>query len=279
MRLAASIAVWASLATLLCAAPTQSVHRRIEKKPKAVLAASSNPDDPSVGSQVAVNWINPIRGNVTVMLESNIGGPTYVIAPSVPAISQEGYCDSGAGVGVVQPGHECGMVQFVVPEGWERMNNYTIVVMSLDNSNTIGYTDMITIANANSSSPSNVPSSEVPTGTAATLLTIPAPTSTNVGASTPFDGTLPSPTAVSRAVSSSPPSSSVATSSGGRSSASVSGSQTGSAVATSAQSSAVAAGAATSAASATSASTRINASWATTFGALLLGMAALAGTV
>lgn len=76
-----------------------------------------------VGSQVAVNWINPIRGNVTVMLESNIGGPTYVIAPSVPAISQEGYCDSGAGVGVVQPGHECGMVQFVVPDGWERMNN------------------------------------------------------------------------------------------------------------------------------------------------------------
>mgnify|MGYP007085892271 FL=1 len=62
-------------------------------------------------------------GNVTVMLESNIGGPTYVIAPSVPAISQEGYCDSGAGVGVVQPGHECGMVQFVVPDGWERMNN------------------------------------------------------------------------------------------------------------------------------------------------------------
>lgn len=47
MRLAASIAVWASLATLLSAAPTQSAHHRVEKKPKAVLAASSNPDDPS----------------------------------------------------------------------------------------------------------------------------------------------------------------------------------------------------------------------------------------
>jgi hypothetical protein len=47
MRLAASIAVWASLGALLSAAPAQSTNHRVEKKPKAVLAASSNPDDPS----------------------------------------------------------------------------------------------------------------------------------------------------------------------------------------------------------------------------------------
>lgn len=76
-----------------------------------------------IGSKVAVNWINPIQGNVNVLLESNIGGPTYTIASNIPAISQEGYCDSGAGTGVVQPGNECGQVQFVVPDGWQQMNN------------------------------------------------------------------------------------------------------------------------------------------------------------
>lgn len=78
-----------------------------------------------IGSKVAVNWIHPTPGNVSVLLESNIGGPTYTIAESIPSISQEGYCDSGAGVGVVQPGHVCGMVQFVVPDGWQQMNNCT----------------------------------------------------------------------------------------------------------------------------------------------------------
>lgn len=46
-----------------------------------------------------------------------------MITNSIAGTSQEGYCDSGYGLGVVAPGHECGRVEFVVPDGWEKMNN------------------------------------------------------------------------------------------------------------------------------------------------------------
>ncbi|BGP58092.1 hypothetical protein JCM8202_006206 [Rhodotorula sphaerocarpa] len=233
MRLASAVSAWASLASLLASASAASASpaasrvpsapQRLPQEPRPVLAASHNPDNPEgvtlyvtepacgfyrctvtwpIGSKVAVNWIHPTPGNVSVLLESNIGGPTYTIAESIPSISQEGYCDSGAGVGVVQPGHVCGMVQFVVPDGWQQMNNYTIVVQSLSDPSMAGYTDMITIAPANSSSPSHVPASEIPSGTVASILTIPAPTSTDFGASTWYTGSTPAPTAVTGATSS-----------------------------------------------------------------------------
>ncbi|KAK4330509.1 Proteophosphoglycan ppg4, partial [Rhodotorula toruloides] len=151
-----------------------------------------------IGSKVDVNWLGPPPGNVSVSLASNIGGPTYVIAPNVPATSQEGYCDAGYGLGVVAPGHECGRVEFVVPDGWKQMTNYTIVVQSLSDSSLAGYTDMINITAPNASSPSAIPS-----GTVASLVTIPAPTSTNVGASVAYTGKIPAPTAVTGAPSSS----------------------------------------------------------------------------
>ncbi|GAA6005219.1 uncharacterized protein JCM10292_005347 [Rhodotorula paludigena] len=149
-----------------------------------------------VGSKVAVNWLGPPPGNVRVSLESNIGGPSYLITSSIAANSQEGYCDSGYGMGVIAQGHECGRVEFVVPEKWQRLNNYTIVVQSLSDESLIGYTDMITIADYNASSPSAVPAKQVPAGTSVSLLTIPGPTSVNKGASTRYTGVYPSPTAV-----------------------------------------------------------------------------------
>ncbi|BGP03389.1 hypothetical protein NBRC10513v2_007122 [Rhodotorula toruloides] len=156
-----------------------------------------------IGSKVDVNWLGPPPGNVSVSLASNIGGPTYVIAPNVPATSQEGYCDAGYGLGVVAPGHECGRVEFVVPDGWKQMTNYTIVVQSLSDSSLAGYTDMINITAPNASSPSAVPAAQIPSGTVASLVTIPAPTSTNVGASVAYTGKIPAPTAVTGAPSSS----------------------------------------------------------------------------
>ncbi|GAA5932134.1 hypothetical protein JCM10213_006765 [Rhodosporidiobolus nylandii] len=175
--------------------------------------AANNPDDPTgkllyvtepacgfyqcsvtwpVGSPVAVNWLGPPPGNVSVSLASNVGGPTYLIVDSIAATSQEGYCDSGYGLGVVAPGHECGRVEFVVPEGWQKMDNYTIVVQSLSDQSLAGYTDRITIAAENSTL--TVPNP--PSGTEARLLTIAAPTATNAGASTSYDGQIPAPTAV-----------------------------------------------------------------------------------
>ncbi|GAA6054784.1 hypothetical protein JCM3770_007432 [Rhodotorula araucariae] len=195
------------------------------------LAADDNPDDPTgktlyitepacgsyrcivtwpVGSSVAVNWLGPPAGNVSVSLASNIGGPEYVITPSIPATSQEGYCDSGYGLGVVAHGHECGRVEFVVPEDWKQMNNYTIIVQSLEDSTLVGYTDMITVAPYNASSPSAVPSANIPSGTSASLLTIADPTSTNKGASTKYTGNIPAPTAVTGGAGAAPPLSSAA---------------------------------------------------------------------
>ncbi|GJN93914.1 hypothetical protein Rhopal_006973-T1 [Rhodotorula paludigena] len=158
-----------------------------------------------VGSKVAVNWLGPPPGNVRVSLESNIGGPSYLITSSIPANSQEGYCDSGYGMGVIAQGHECGRVEFVVPEKWQRLNNYTIVVQSLSDESLIGYTDMITIADYNASSPSAVPAKQVPAGTSVSLLTIPGPTSVNKGASTRYTGVYPSPTAVTAQTTTSTP--------------------------------------------------------------------------
>ncbi|GAA5928111.1 hypothetical protein JCM1841_006136 [Sporobolomyces salmonicolor] len=190
------------------------------KQPKQNDAAANNPDDPTgktlyvtepacgfyrctvtwnIGEPVAVNWLGPPPGNVSVALASNIGGPTYTIAASVPAISQEGYCDAGFGLGVVAPGNECGRVEFVVPDGWKQMNNYTIVVSSLSDASLAGYTDMITIAAQNSSNSV----SDIPSGTDVSLVTIPAPTSTDVGASTSWTGTIPAPTAVTGGATSS----------------------------------------------------------------------------
>ena len=76
-----------------------------------------------IGSHVAVNWLGPPAGDVSVSLVSNVGGPTYTILASTPGTSQEGYCDSGYGKGVLAPGHECGRVEFVVPEDWQQMEN------------------------------------------------------------------------------------------------------------------------------------------------------------
>lgn len=156
---------------------------------------------------------------MAVSLMSNIGGPTYPITNSIAGTSQEGYCDAGYGVGVVAPGHECGRVEFVVPAGWQKMDNCelfsssvalcwhltvlpstsadTIVVQSLDQPDEIGYTDMITIADANSSV------SNAPSGSSVSLLTIAAPTSTNSGASQKATISVPSPTAVTGQPSSS----------------------------------------------------------------------------
>ncbi|GAA5839119.1 hypothetical protein JCM5353_007717 [Sporobolomyces roseus] len=201
------------------------------KKSPKVNASDNNPDDPTgkilyitepacgfyqctvtwnIGEEVAVNWLGPPGGNVAVSLMSNIGGPTYVITNSIAGTSQEGYCDAGYGLGVVAPGHECGRVQFVVPSGWEKMDNYTIVVQSLNNPDQIGYTDKITIASPNSSN------SNPPSGTSVTLATVAAPTSTNLDASQKPTISVPSPTAVtgqpSSSVASSPSSSVVANS-------------------------------------------------------------------
>lgn len=57
------------------------------------------------GLSTFVNWVRPpVGGNVSITLTSNTGGSNYVIAPSVPSISQRGYCDAGNGEGVVIPG-------------------------------------------------------------------------------------------------------------------------------------------------------------------------------
>ncbi|BGP35260.1 hypothetical protein JCM10296v2_007095 [Rhodotorula toruloides] len=231
------------------ASPASSTRPVAQRAPGHKIAAADNPDDPTgedrvaegveegitepacgfyrctvtwpIGSKVDVNWLGPPPGNVSVSLASNIGGPTYVIAPNVPATSQEGYCDAGYGLGVVAPGHECGRVEFVVPDGWKQMTNYTIVVQSLSDSSLAGYTDMINITAPNASSPSAVPAAQIPSGTVALLVTIPAPTSTNIGASVAYTGNIPAPTAVTGAPSSS---ASSAVSSSGRSSASESSS-------------------------------------------------------
>ncbi|KPV71905.1 uncharacterized protein RHOBADRAFT_56286 [Rhodotorula graminis WP1] len=188
------------------------------------LAAESNPDDPTgktlyvtepacgfyrcvvtwpIGAHVAVNWLGPPAGDVSVSLVSNIGGPTYTILASTPGTSQEGYCDSGYGQGVLAPGHECGRVEFVVPQDWEQMENYTIAVQSLSDGSLAGYTDAITIAPYNASSPSAVASADIPRGTSASIVAIPAPTSTNYDASTKYTGKVPSPTAAGAATPSS----------------------------------------------------------------------------
>lgn len=70
------------------------------------------------GQTVAVNWIGPTKGDVSIQLVSNIGGKTYDIVDSIPAFSQTGYCDAGYGLGVAVPRTPCGMVSFVVPQGW-----------------------------------------------------------------------------------------------------------------------------------------------------------------
>nr|CRX79107.1 hypothetical protein ls5930a1_00133 [Leucosporidium scottii] len=138
------------------------------------------------GEDVAVNWLGPPAGSVSVMLISTNGGPTYDIVDSIAGISQEGYCDSGGGLGVVQPGVECGRIEFTVPGGWQPRDNYTIAVQSLSDPSLIGYTDNINI----------VKRSNVGTGTAVSLHTIAGPTSTNWNAAASFTGKIPEPTAV-----------------------------------------------------------------------------------
>lgn len=65
----------------------------------------------------------------------------------------------------------------------------TIMVQSLSDSSLVGFTDAITIAASSNNSPD-------PADTSVTLLTIPAPTSTNLAGSTSFSGKIPRPTAV-----------------------------------------------------------------------------------
>ncbi|KAK4048558.1 hypothetical protein OIV83_004726 [Microbotryomycetes sp. JL201] len=125
------------------------------------------------GDAVAVNWLNPVKGQVSVQLISQIGGPTYTIVSSIPGTSQEGYCDSGYGPRVLAPGRECGRIRFNVPAGWQELVNYTVAVTSLDDSSIAGYTDNVNIVPAaNDASPG-------PSGTQISLVTIQAPTSTN----------------------------------------------------------------------------------------------------
>ncbi|KAM0786066.1 hypothetical protein ACM66B_006877 [Microbotryomycetes sp. NB124-2] len=161
------------------------------------------------GEAVAVNWLNPIKGQVSVQLISQIGGPTYTIVSSIPGTSQEGYCDSGYGARVLVPGRECGRIRFNVPEGWQELVNYTVAVTSLDDSSVAGYTDNVNIVPAaNGADPG-------PSGTRISLITIQAPTSTNYDGAVSETGQAPSLTAVT-AVSSStttPASSSVPASS------------------------------------------------------------------
>ncbi|KAK4053643.1 hypothetical protein OIO90_003882 [Microbotryomycetes sp. JL221] len=177
-----------------------------------VAAQSANPDDPSgtplyitdpacgfyqcsvtwqKGETVAVNWINPVRGQVSVELVSTIGGPTYTIVSSIPGTSQEGYCDSGYGPRVLAPGRECGRIRFTVPSGWQELVNYTIAVTSLDNPSIIGYTDNVNIVAAPKGS-------DAPSGTRISLVTIQGPTSTNFDAAVSNTGQVPSPTAQTR---------------------------------------------------------------------------------
>ncbi|SCV73022.1 BQ2448_6947 [Microbotryum intermedium] len=143
------------------------------------------------GATVAVNWLGPPPGNVSIELVPVKTGTTYTIVSSYPSISQEGYCDGGYGLGVVTYGVECGRVEFKVPSGWSEVGNYSIAVTSLRDDSLVGYTDLIRIVAANSST-----SDDAPDGTSVSLLTIPSPTSTNIAASTSFDGTIPSPTAI-----------------------------------------------------------------------------------
>jgi hypothetical protein len=75
------------------------------------------------GATVAINWLLPPPGNVSIALASNTGGAVYTISPSYPSISQAGYCDSGYGLGTVAPGVLCGRVEFVVPGGWVKAAN------------------------------------------------------------------------------------------------------------------------------------------------------------
>ncbi|GAA5858701.1 hypothetical protein JCM8547_001430 [Rhodosporidiobolus lusitaniae] len=207
-------------AATLATASASSFHDHAVARHVREKRAEDNPDDPEgktlyitepacgfyrctvtwpVGSSQAVNWLGPPAGKVSVSLASNIGGPTYEIVDSIASVSQEGYCDSGYGLGVVAHGHECGRVEFVIPMGWEKMDNYTIVVQSLSDPDLIGYTDMITIAAANSSLTVDNP----PSGTSVSLLTIAAPTATNKAASTQWTGKIPAATAVTDAVVSS----------------------------------------------------------------------------
>ncbi|SDA05370.1 BZ3501_MvSof-1269-A2-R1_Chr12-1g03354 [Microbotryum saponariae] len=143
------------------------------------------------GATVAVNWLGPPPGNVSIELVPVKGGTTYTIVASYPSISQEGYCDGGYGLGVVTHGVECGRVEFKVPSGWSEVGNYSIAVTSLRDDSLVGYTDLIRIAPANSST-----ADDAPDGTSVSLLNIPSPTSTNLAGATVFDGKIPSPTAI-----------------------------------------------------------------------------------
>lgn len=146
--------------------------------------------DWSYGETVAVNWLNPPEGNVSVSLASNIGGATYPITDSYPAISQHGYCDAGYGVGVVVPGIECGRIEFEVPGGWVSAVNYTIVVQSLEDGSSVGYTDNVNIVAA-------AAGVTAPSGKSVELLTVDGGvTSTNTNGATTFTGKVPADTAV-----------------------------------------------------------------------------------
>lgn len=170
----------------------------------------------------------------------------YTVVDSVPSISQEGYCDTGAGMGLRIPGVECGRIEFTVPGGWEERTNCaylapldappprvtdsprssappphlaslnadTIAVQSLSDYSLIGYTDDITVAG-----PAKANADNVVSGTKISLLSIAGPTTTNWGAAQDFNGQTPSPTAVTGggAPTTSKDSSSSSSSNGGKS--------------------------------------------------------------
>lgn len=165
------------------------------------------------GLNTYVNWIrSPVGGNVSITLTSNTNGTNYVVDPSVPAISQRGYCDAGSGLGVVIPGRvrsslpgdrkwmltmgvkTCGRVSFVVPPFWQP-GNYTIAVQSLSKSEVAGYTDFVIISAASNSSLSSA-AAALGSGTTVALQTIPGPTGTDTADAVDYSGpSLPAPTA------------------------------------------------------------------------------------
>jgi hypothetical protein len=71
------------------------------------------------GSSLTANWLNPPSGDVALDLMSDAGSTLAHHIATVPGTSQNGYCDSGYGIGVVVDGKTCGRFSFIVPSGWE----------------------------------------------------------------------------------------------------------------------------------------------------------------
>ncbi len=76
-------------------------------------------------------------------MTNNSADLAYNIA-TVPAISQPGYCDAGAGVGTVVEGATCGGFSFIIPSTW-KAGNYSMRATSSSQPDLMSYTDVILI--------------------------------------------------------------------------------------------------------------------------------------